>query len=246
MPLSAYFNGSVRCFSSLLAVLLILCLGQFAAAANLASSGQLNVPADARLMVISTDFAMQQVLSEDFAVARRGKGAAVRPSMITLTVSVIQRVLEPTVSMISVAPGVPNVEQLLKTAGYRPPVEQTGEALTGDAAAYMAQGNPSVAAYRGYQSSPSNPMANQFERMSPYAAGPPPPPDPRDPRNRPVPPPDYLQPKASEIYDTAVIAHAVLSDGKGEMTVVAVAQPNEDLHAVKKQLAERIANAVLH
>ncbi len=30
------------------------------------------------------------------------------------------------------------------------------------------------------------------------------------------------------------------------MTVVAVAHPAEDMHAVKKQLAERIANAVLH
>jgi hypothetical protein len=111
----------------------------------------------------------------------------------------------------------------------------------------MAQGNPSVAAYQGSQPNAyqSNPI-EQFQRMGPYAAGPPAPPDPRDPRNWPIPPPDYLQSKSSQLYDTALIAHAVLSDGKGEMTVVALAHPGEDLDAVRKQLAERIANVVLH
>ncbi|HEY2107850.1 MAG TPA: hypothetical protein VGH29_18780 [Candidatus Binataceae bacterium] len=229
---------------------MILALLLFAAgparAATVAASGQLSVPSDARVMVISTDSVMQQVLSEDFAVARRSKAGA-HPDTMTLTVAVIQRVLEPTVSMISVAPGVPRVAQLLKAAGYQPPLEHAGEPLSGDAAAYVAQGNPSAGAYKGYPGgSQANPMGNQLERMSPYSPGPPPPPDPRDPRNRPIAPPDYLQPKPGQLYDTAVIAHAVLSDGKGEMTVVAVAQPGEDLHAVKKQLAERIANVVLH
>ena len=79
-----------------------------------------------------------------------------------------------------------------------------------------------------------------------YSGGPPIAPDPRDPRNRPVMPPDYLQSDNGRLYDSALIAHAVLSDGQGELTVVAVAHPGEDLHEVKKQLAERIANAVLH
>ncbi len=246
MLTSAYFNGCVRLFLSFLIALPVLCAVRPADAAALAASGQLSVPSDARLMAISTDSVMQQVLSEDFEVARRSK-PAVRPNTITLTVAVIQRVLEPTVPMIGLAPGVPRVAQLLKAAGYQSPVEQTGEPLTGDAAAYVAQGNPSVAAYKAYQGgSQANPLGNQLERLSPYGPGPPPPPDPRDPRNRPIPPPDYLQPNPGQLYDTAVIAHAVLSDGKGEMTVVAVARPGEDLHAVKKQLAERIANAVLH
>jgi hypothetical protein len=246
MLASAYFNGCVRRFLFFLILLPVLCAVWPAEAATLAASGQLTVPSDARLMVISTDSVMQQVLSEDFGVARRSKPAA-HPNTLTLTVAVIQRVLEPTVSMISVAPGVPRVAQLLKAAGYQSPVEQTGEPLTGDAAAYVAQGNPSAAAYKGYQGgSQANPIGNQLDRLSAYNPGPPQPPDPRDPRNRPIPPPDYLQPKPGQLYDTAVIAHAVLSDGKGEMTVVALAQPGEDLHAVKKQLAERIANAVLH
>ncbi len=151
--------------------------------------------------------------------------------------------------MIDLAPGVPGVAALVKAAGYQPPSEGTNDPLTGDAAEYVQQGNPSAAAYRNntYQRNPlqPNPVTNQLDRLSAYAPGPPTAPDPRDPRYRPVAPPDYLQPQAAQVYDTAVIAHAVLSDGKGEMTAVAVAHPAEDMHAVKKQLAERIANAVL-
>lgn len=246
MLTSAYFNSCVRLLLSFLILLAVLCVLRPAEAATLAASGQLSVPPDARLMAISTDLVMQEVLSEDFGVARRSK-PAVHPITLTLTVAVIQRVLEPTLSMIDVAPGIPNVAHLLKVAGYQPPIEQTGEPLTGDAAAYVAQGNPSAAAYNRYQGgSQANPLGNQLAQLSPYNQGPPSPPDPRDPRNRPEPPPDYLRPKPAQLYDTAVIAHAVLSDGKGEMTVLALAQPGEDLHAVRKQLAERIANAVLH
>jgi hypothetical protein len=231
---------------SCLIVLLLLRAVPPAYAAAVAASGTLNVPSDTRVMVISTDFVFQQLLSEDFAVARRSKPAG-PPKMMTLTVTVLQRVLQPDTAMINVAPGVPGVADLLKTAGYKPPVRQAGEPLTGDIAEYMAQGNAAVVPYQGYQGiSQNNPVTNQFERISPFAPGPPVPVDPRDPRNRPAPPPDYLQPAPAKIYDTAVIAHAVLSDGKGEMTAVAVAHPNEDLHAVKKKLAERIANAVLH
>jgi len=219
---------------------------RLADAATLASRGQLTVPSDARLMVISTDSVMQEVLSEDFGVARRSKPSG-PPKTLTLTVAVIQRVLQPQLSTLDLAPGVPHVAELLKEAGYRPPVQVSGQPLTGDAAEYVAQGNPAAAAYNGGSMSgnPANPT-NQLERLLPYASGPPQPRDPRDPMNRPVPPPDYMLPSPAKIYDTAVIAHAVLSDGKGEMTVVAVAHPKEDLHDVKKQLAERIANAVLH
>jgi hypothetical protein len=245
MTASAYFNGSVRSLLSFLIALALFCAVRPLAAATLASSGALGVPPDARVMVISTDSTMQEVLSEDFSVARRSKPSG-PPRTLTLTVSVMLRVLQPGVSMMDLAAGVPRVPALLKAAGYSPPAEQTGEPLTGDAAQYMAQGNPSATAYKAYQGGMQpDPLANPLARMNPYG-GPPPPTDPRDPRNRPMPPPDYLEAKLSQIYPTAVIAHAVLSDGKGELTAVALAQPNEDLDQVKKQLAERIANAVLH
>jgi hypothetical protein len=222
----------------------MLCALRFADAATLASSGQLNVPTDARVMVISTDFAMQQVLSEDFAVARRNKPPG-PPKMLTLTVTMIERVLQPNLSMLELAPGVPHVADLVKAAGYQPPIPTKAQPMTKDVAAYMAQGNPTAAAYNGGY--PGQAMSTQLQQQfNPYMPGPPSAPDPRDPLNRPVSPPDYLLPNPAKIYDTAVIAHAVLSDGKGDLTAVALAKPGEDLHAVKKQLAERIANAVLH
>jgi hypothetical protein len=246
----AYLDGCVRlCWYLSIIWLLTICFAPPSRAATLASKGVLNVPSDTRVMVISTDPVLQQVLSEDFGVARRRKPAG-GPKMLTLTVSLIQRVLQPGLSMIDLAPGVPGVGALVKAAGYQPPSEGTNDPLTGDAAEYVQQGNPSAAAYNNnaYQRNPlqPNPVANQLDRLSAYAPGPPTAPDPRDPRYRPVAPPDYLQPQPAQVYDTAVIAHAVLSDGQGEMTAVAVAHPAEDIHAVKKQLAERIANAVLH
>ncbi len=213
-------------------------------AATLASSGALSVPSDTQVLVVSTDPVLQQVLSEDFGVARRSKSAS-GPKMLTLTVSLTQRVLQPGLSMIDLAPGVPGVAQLVKAAGYQPPAEGTNEPLTGDAAEYAAQGNPKASGNHINLNDP-NPVHDSLNRMANYSPGPPTAPDPRDPANRPEPPPNYLQQAPDSIYDTAVIAHAVLSDGKGEMTVVAVAHPAEDMHAVKKQLAERIANAVLH
>jgi hypothetical protein len=235
----------VRKFIYVLLLTPILFVVRHANAATLASSGQLNVPSDARVMVISTDFAMQQVLSEDFAVARRRKSAAGPPKVLTLTVTLMQRVLQPNVSMIDLAPGVPHAAELIKAAGYQPPIPTKAQPMSRDVAAYMAQGNPSAAGYNGGYM--GQPMTNQLQQQfNPYMSGPPTAPDPRDPLNRPIPPPDYLQPNPARIYDTAVIAHAVLSDGKGEMTAVALAKPGENLDEVRKELAERIANAVLH
>src|SRR5690348_15459901 len=206
MPLSTYFNGCVRLCLTFLIFLPLIANAVPAAAASLASSGALSVPADAQIMVISTDTAMQQVMSEDFSAARRAKTAG-PPKMLTLTVAVIQRVLQPSISEIDLAPGVPNVGRLLKAAGYTPPVEQSGEPLTGDAAEYAAQGNPAAAAYKNYQGgTQANAMRNQLDSLLPYSPGPPVPPDPRDPRNRPISPPDYLQPKPGQLYDTAIIA----------------------------------------
>jgi hypothetical protein len=213
-------------------------------AATLASKGHLTVPPDARVLVVSTDPVVQQVLSEDFGVARRSKPSG-PPNSLTLTVSLTQRVLRPDVPIMELAPGVPGVADLLKAAGYTPPSPETAAAaqLTGDAAEYMRNGNPS-AGQPTYQNDPM--VQYQLYRFTGYQPGPPSAPDPRDPRYRPIQPPDYLEPPAGQLYDTAVIAHAVLSDGKSDMTAVAIAHPGDDMHAVKKQLAERIANAVLH
>ena len=231
-----------------LILLLAVCAATPAHAATLASKGSLEVPSDTKVLVISTDPVLQQVLSEDFGVARRRKPVTGGPRMLTLTVAFMQRVLRPEISMLDLAPGVPGVAALVREAGYQPPSEATGDVLTGDAAEYVQQGRPSATGYSNPNSAASDPYGRSavISQLAGYSPGPPTAPDPRDPLNRPSAPPDYLQARAASLYDTALIAHAVLSDGKGEMTVVAVAHPNEDLHAVRKQLAERIANAVLH
>lgn len=239
----------VRSFTASFTLLLAIATAAPVHSATLASSGTLNVPSNTKVLVISTDPVLQEVLSEDFSVARRSKSGA-GPGMLTLTVAFTQRVLQPQTAMMELAPGVPGVAKLLKEAGYEPPSEVTNQPLTGDAAEYLAQRGPSTTAY-GNNSNLGNPyqrdaLTGQLNQLSAYSQGPPTAPDPRDPRNRPIDPPDYLKPHPESLYDTALIAHAVLSDGKGEMTVVAVAHPNEDMHAAKKQLAERIANAILH
>jgi hypothetical protein len=47
-------------------------------------------------------------------------------------------------------------------------------------------------------------------------------------------------------YDTLVIARASVSGAPEEMTLVAVSHPNEDVNDAKKQIAEQIANSILH
>jgi hypothetical protein len=47
-------------------------------------------------------------------------------------------------------------------------------------------------------------------------------------------------------YDTVVIARASASGVPEEMTLVAISHPGEDIEDVKKQIAERIANSILH
>ena len=47
-------------------------------------------------------------------------------------------------------------------------------------------------------------------------------------------------------YDTVVVARASVSGTPEEMTLVAITHPGENVSEVKKHIAERIANSVLH
>jgi hypothetical protein len=55
----------------------------------------------------------------------------------------------------------------------------------------------------------------------------------------------FSQPKEPG-YDTVVVARASVSGATEEMTLVAVSHPGEDINDAKKQIAEEIANTVLH
>ena len=50
----------------------------------------------------------------------------------------------------------------------------------------------------------------------------------------------------SRIYDTILIARARIDPGAGELTVVAVSNPGENLRDLKEMVAEEVVNAVLH
>ena len=47
-------------------------------------------------------------------------------------------------------------------------------------------------------------------------------------------------------YDTVVVARASVSGASEEMTLVAITHPGEDVDDAKKQIAEQIANSILH
>jgi hypothetical protein len=100
-------------------------------------AGKLTVAHSARLMAFSTDPTFQQVLSEDFSAARRGP-TPVSGSILTVTVTVSQKPLRPGVSLNDVAPGDPQVADLIKAAGATPPpIGDTGNQY--DEAAYARQ-----------------------------------------------------------------------------------------------------------
>ena len=50
----------------------------------------------------------------------------------------------------------------------------------------------------------------------------------------------------NEMYQTAIVARASIADSSSEFKVVALVSPGDDVRSAKKQVAEEIANAILH
>jgi len=201
-----------------------------AMASELRSNGKLDVPADVALVVVSTDPIVQRVLSEDIAAARRT--AALDTKALTLTVTLNQRTLQPGVSLADISPGDPEMAALLKAAGAKAPaLADTGSSRT----------DPYAAVAGAQARNATETATQQLDRMSGYSQL-----------------PGFFShynPKkflpsgngdAGDIYDSAIVARTVLSDGRGELAVVAVVHPGEDPRAVRKLIAEKIANALLH
>jgi len=200
------------------------------AASEIRTQGRLDVSANEALVVVSTDPVVQRVLSEDFAAAKRT--ASREAKALTLTVTVNQQTLQPGVSLADVAPGDPRVAALLKEAGAKAP------ALTDTGS---SRADPYEAAATIEARSPNEAATQQVNRASGYSQMPGFYPD--------YNPKTYLPNRsggASEVYDTAIVARAVLSDNRGDLTVLALVHPGEDARDVKKLMAERIANLLLH
>ncbi len=201
-----------------------------AAASEFRSKGKLDAPPNVALVVVSTDPIVQRVLSEDIAAERRT--AALVTRALTLTVTLNQRTLRPGVSLADIAPGDPEVAALLKAAGAKAPaLEDTGSSRT----------DPYAAAAGAQARSATETATQQLDRMSGYS---------QLPGFFPEYNPKKFLPSgnsdAGDFYDSAIVARTVLSEGHGELVVAAVVHPDEDPREVRKLIAEKIANALLH
>ncbi len=237
-------------------------------------AGKLQVSPKAQLFAFSTDPIIQEVLSQDFQAASRSSivGAA---STVTVSVNVTQQVLRPGISLAQIAPGDPQVADLIKAAGANPPpLGDTGTEY--DQAALARR-----LAARDYmpENTISDRLINSSAGPEPYFPGIGPPiPLPCSAQTvaRPGCPPvpqstvsatttpgrsvgdidQYLARRShdrnwfgvpdSNDYDTIIVARASATGSAEEMTLVAVAHPGEDIVMTKKNIAERIASSVLN
>jgi len=235
-------------------------------------AGKLQVAHGAQLFAFSTDPTIQEVLSQDFSAAARsidtGSG-----STVTVSVNVTQQMLRPGVSLTQLAPGDPQVADLMRAAGANPPpLGDTGSqydeaALARRMAArdYMPRDTQSdrlinsMSNPGGYSEGFGPPIPIPCAAQSVARPGCPPAPEtsPAATATRSVgDAQQYVERRkqaqglfgsaSNNDYDTVVIARASASGAPEEMTLVAVSHPGEDVNDAKRHIAERIANSILH
>jgi hypothetical protein len=258
---------------ALIAVGLLGTMAPQAWALEVRKSGKVTVPDAAQVVAFSTDAIVADVLRQDFAAEHRSADANAT-SPVTLSVSVTQEALRPGVSLQQLAPGAPEIEALLKSAGATPPpVGDTGTDVDEAALARARAENHMLPPG-------ATPMQNLFNRLQTHAdLGP----DPDDPSGcvpgMPCQPPitgaaagppaapgtpgytgdtqDYMlqgyegaarraHRMQPKDFDNVIVARVSLSGSNDEMIVIAVFHPGEDEHQAKKLIAEEIVNSVLH
>jgi hypothetical protein len=254
------------------ALVTLLVLPASGSAFEIRQAGKLQVSHNAQLFAFSTDPTIQEILSQDFSAASRSadRGSG---STVTVSVNVTQQMLRPGVSLTQLAPGDPQVADLMRAAGATPPpLGDTGSQYDEAALARRMAARdymPSDTPMEGLINSMSNP------RGSSRGFGPPIPiPCAARSAARPgCPPVPEASPAATATrsigdvqqyverrkqtqslfgfggnndYDTVVVARASVSGAPEEMTLVAVSHPGEDVNDAKKYIAERIANSILH
>jgi hypothetical protein len=232
-------------------------------------AGKLQVPPNAALVAFSTDPTIQQVLTQDLQAANRNFTADSH-SVLTLTVTVADRALQPGVSLGQLAPGDPDVVDLLKAVGVTPPpIGDTGTER--DEAAIARRNDLSPLPQDGSLLQRSMGQLRAERGLLPQGIvgqpyPPPAQPYPQGAAPSPRPQPgsadytgdtqDYLQQGYGQMprthrddasaYDTVIVARASLNGRPEELTVVAVVHPGEDARDAKKLVAEEIVNALLH
>jgi hypothetical protein len=255
---------------SILVTLPLLSFPSFAF--EIRQAGKLQVAHSAQLFAFSTDPMIQEVLSQDFRAASRSANTGNNPT-VTVSVNVTQELLKPGVSLTQLAPGDPQVADLMRAAGANPPplgdtgsqYDQAALARRMAAQDYMPQDTlsarmiNSIANPSGYSEGFGPPIPLPCAAQSVASPGCPPVPQtsPAATATRSVGDvQQYIERKTqsgslfgsadSNNYDTVVIARASASGAPEEMTLVAISHPGEDIEDVKKQIAERIANSILH
>jgi hypothetical protein len=259
--------------SALISACVVALATPCALAMEVRKSGSITVPAGAKVIPFSTDALVADVMRQDFEAEHRGADAnSVSP--VTLSVSVTERALQPGVSLQDLAPGDPDIEALLKSAGATPPP-------VGDTGTDVDEAALARARAQNHMLPPgSTPMQNIFNQIQTHGdLGP----QQADPSGcipgapctstltgtapPPMPAPgtqgytgdtqEYLSQgyegagrrarrlQASD-FDNVIVARVSISGSTDEMTVVAVFHPGEDEHQAKKRVAEEIVNAVLH
>jgi hypothetical protein len=240
-----------------------------AAALEVRKAGKISVPANAQVVPFSTDSVVADVLRQDFDAEHRGADANAS-SPVTLSVAVTEEPLRPGVSLQDLAPGDPDVEALLKSAGATPPpVGDTGSDVDEVALARARAENLMLPPG-------ATPMQNIINQIQTHSGLGPPAADPSGcppgapcsgPGAAPTPAPgtpgytgdtqDYMSQgyegaarrakrmQANE-FDNVLVARVSISGSPDELTVVAVFHPGEDEHDAKKMIAEEIVNAALH
>ncbi|HXW84499.1 MAG TPA: hypothetical protein VEJ86_08845 [Candidatus Binataceae bacterium] len=196
-------------------------------AADLKSVGSLQIPSGAQIMTVCTDPVVQRTLSDELSGSAPSSIAANQAPTVTVTVTVSERTLSPGASLADVAPGDPEVADLLKDLGAQPP--PLGD--SGD-----KRSDPYAEAARQRALNANDPLTQDFRDYQAYRQS-------LDPARAPTP---YDNIPKNQIYDTVLVARATMMGSADQIEVVTLLHPGDDLRRAKEQVAVRIADSLLH
>lgn len=257
---------------TLIAAAIVTVAAPRALALEIRKAGKISVPADVQVVPFSTDALVADRLRQDFEAEHRLAGnSAASPS--TLSVTITENPLRPGVSLEELAPGDPDIEGLIRSAGATPPP-------VGDTGTEVDEAALARARAQNHMLPPgATPMQNVWNQIQTHGDLGPPLADPAGcvpgmpcvPTGTVPPSPpepgtagatgdtqDYMmqgyegagrrarrQLVASD-FDNVIVARVSISGSDDKMTIVAVTHPGEDAHQAKKLIAEEIVNDVLH
>jgi len=254
------------------ALMTLLVMPSSGPAFEIRQAGKLQVSHQAQLFAFSTDPTIQEILSQDFGAASRSaeKGNG---STVTVSVNVTQQMLKPGVALTQIAPGDPQVADLMRAAGANPPpLGDTGSKYDDAALArrmaardYMPNDTLSARLINSISSPGSNseglgppiPIPCAAQSMARPGCAPAPQTSPAATATRSIGDVQQYVDRRKQArslfssgdnsdYDTVIVARASVSGAPEEMTLIAVSHPGEDVDDAKKHIAERIANSILH